>query len=207
MLIGILLTCVKFIHVRQHPQCEGYRQNRVLFTVDEQPSRFDVCYRERDQIILMDGGTAQGVTGDEEEEFVVSNGDLTFSLNVEQVHLFHSTMKSCKGEPWPFEDRIVTAFLKVPGKSARLRVYITPDSDILDIEFKKGKIQQLLSCSDTKDEANLALQLSVQKDVSITIMDRRVTDHGLSKLGNIPLDSLESVIRAAQHYQDRKSVV
>ena len=148
----------------------------------------------------MDGGTAQGVTGDKEEEFVVDDGDLTFSLNVERVCPFHSTMKSCKGEPWPFEDRIVTAYLKVPGESARLRVYITPDSNTLDVEFKRSKIQQLSSRSDTKDEADLMLQLSVQKDVTITITDRRVTDHGLSKLGNIPLDSLESVIRAAQHY-------
>jgi hypothetical protein len=73
----------------------------------------------------MEGGAAHGVTGGK-EEFLAADGDSTFSLTIEKVYSFYSEMKSPKGMPWPFEDRIVTAFQKVPGEKARLRLYIFP---------------------------------------------------------------------------------
>ena len=44
------------IYLRQHPHCEGYNQNWLLFTLEERHSQFKVCYRN--QVILMEGGAA-----------------------------------------------------------------------------------------------------------------------------------------------------
>ncbi|KAF8970186.1 caspase domain-containing protein [Flammula alnicola] len=183
----------------QHPQCEGYNQNRLLFTLEERPSQFKIYYQN--QIILMEGGTAHGVTGGK-EEFVVSDGHSTFSLAIEKVHPFHSEMKSREEKPWPFENRIVTAFQKVPGETARLWLYVCPEANGRDVILPKlSDVQHLFSPANTKEEASLVLQLNAQGRVLFTITDRRVTDHGLSSLSrDIPLNGLESVIRAAQHY-------
>ena len=167
--------------------------------LEERPSQFRVCYRN--QIIIMEGGAAHGVTGGE-EEFLVSDGHSTFSLTIEKVYSFYSEMKSSIGIPWPFEDRIVTAFQKVSGEKARLRLYIFPDANGRDVILSKlSEIQHLFSCMNTEEEASLVLQLNAQGRVYFTVTDPRVTRHGLFKLDqDIPLDNLESVIRAAQHY-------
>jgi hypothetical protein len=187
------------IHPRQHPQCEGYNQNRLLFMLEERPSEFRVCYRN--QIILMEGGAAHGVTGGN-EEFLVSDGHSTFPLTIEKIYSFYSKMKSPNGIPWPFEDRILTAFQKVSGEKARLQLYIFPDANGRDVILSKlSEIQHLFSCTNTEEEASLVLQLNDQGRVYFTVTDPRVTDHGLSRLDqDIPLDNLESIIRAAQHY-------
>lgn len=149
----------------------------------------------------MEGGAAHGVTGGE-EEFLVSDGHSTFSLVIEKVYTFYSEMKSPKGIPWPFEDRIVTAFQKVTGEKARLRLYIYPDANGRDVILTKlSEIQHLFSCMDSEEEASLVLQLNAKGRVHFTVTDPRVTDHGLRRLDqDIPLENLESVIRAAQHY-------
>ena len=167
--------------------------------LEERPSQFRVGYRN--QIILMEGGAAHGVTGGK-EEFLVSDGHSTFSLTVEKIYSFYSEMKSPKGLPWPFENRIVTAFQKVSGEKARLQLYIFPEANGQDVILSKlSEIQHLFSCMSTKEEASLVLQLNAQGKVHFTIMDPRVTGHGLSRLDqDIPLDNLDSVIRAAQHY-------
>ena len=167
--------------------------------LEERPSQFKVCYRN--QIILMEGGAAHGVTGGK-EEFLVSDGHTAFPLTIEKVYPFYSEMKSTKGIPWPFEDRIVTAFQKVLGEKARLQLYIFPDANGRDvILYKLSEVQHLFSCINTEEEASLVLQLNAQGRVHFTVTDPRVTDHGLSRLNkDFPLDNLESVIRAAQHY-------
>ena len=149
----------------------------------------------------MEGGAAHGVTGGR-EEFFISNGHSTFSLTIEKIFPFYSEMKSSKGIPWPFEDRIVTAFQKVPGEEARLRLYIFPDANGRDVILSKlSEIQHLFSCMNTEEEASLVLQLNSQDRVHFTVTDPRVTGHGLFRLDqDIPLDNLDSVIRAAQHY-------
>ena len=187
------------IRPRQHPQCEGYNQNRLLFMLEERPSQFEVYYRN--QIILMEGGAAHGVTGGK-EEFLAADDRSTFSLTIENVYPFYSEMKSAKGMPWPFEDRIVTAFKKVPGEKTRLRLYILPEANGRDVILSKlSEIQHLFLCMNNEEEASLVLQLNTQGRVHFTVTDPRVTEHGLSRLDqDIPLDSLESVIRAAQHY-------
>ena len=167
--------------------------------LEERPSQFRVCYR--DQTILMEGGAAHGVTGGK-EEFLVSDDHSTFSLTIEKVFSFYSEVKSPKGIPWPFEDRIVTAFQKVSGEKARLRLYIFPDADGRDVILSKlSEIQPLFSCTSTEEEASLVLQLNARGRVYFTVTDPRVTGHGLLRLDqDIPLDNLDSVIRAAQHY-------
>jgi hypothetical protein len=66
---------------------------------------------------------------------------------------------------------------------------------------KLSEIQHLFSCMNTEEEASLVLQLNTQGRVHFTVTDPRVTGHGLSRLDqDIPLDNLDSVIRAAQHY-------
>ena len=149
----------------------------------------------------MEGGAAHGVTGGN-EEFLVSDGHSTFTLTIQKIYPFCSEMKSPKGMPWPFEDRIVTAFQKVSGEKARLQLYIFPDANGRDVILSKlSEIQHLFSCTKTEEEASLVLQLNAQGRVHFTFTDSRVTDHGLSRLDrDIPLDNLESVIRAAQHY-------
>jgi hypothetical protein len=167
--------------------------------LEERPSQFKVYYRN--EIIFMEGGAAHGVTGGK-EEFLVSDGHSTFSLAIEKVYSLYSEMKSPEGMPWPFEDRIVTAFQKESGEKARLQLYISPDANGRDVILPKlSEIQHLFSCMNTEEEASLVLQLNAQGGVHFTVTDPRVTDHGLSRLDrDIPLDNLESVIRAAQHY-------
>jgi hypothetical protein len=150
----------------------------------------------------MEGGVAHGVTGGEEEEFLVSDGPSTFSLTIEKVYSFYSEMKSPKGMPWPFGDRILTAFQKVAGEEARLRLYIHPDANGRDVIFSKlGEFQHLFLCMNTKEDASLVLQLNSQGRVQFTVTDPRVTVQGLSSLDqDVLVDNLESVIRAAQHY-------
>ena len=149
----------------------------------------------------MESGAAHGMTRGN-EEFLVSDGHTTFSLTIEKVYPFYSEMKSPKGMPWPFKDRIVTAFQKVIGEKARLQLYISPDANGREVILSKlSGIQHLFSCMNTEEEASLVLQLDAQGRVHFTVTDPRVTDHGLSRLvEDIPLDNLESVIRAAQHY-------
>ena len=149
----------------------------------------------------MEGGAAHGVTGGK-EEFLVLDGHSAFSLTTEKVYSFYSEMKSPKGIPWPFEDRIVTAFQKVSGEKARLQLYIFPDANGRDVILSKlSEIQHLFSCMNTEEEASLVLQLNTQGKVRFTVTDPRVTGHGLFRLNqDIPLDNLDSVIRAAQHY-------
>jgi len=104
--------------------------------------------------------------------------------------------------PWPFEDRVVTAFQKVSGEKARLQLYIFPDANGRDVILSKlSEVQHLFSYTNTEKEASIVLQLNAQDRVQFTVTDPRVTDHGLSRLDrDIPLDNLESVIRAARHY-------
>ena len=149
----------------------------------------------------MEGGAAHGVTGGK-EEFLVSDSHSTFPLTIGKVYSFYSEMKSPKGIPWPFEDRIVTAFQKVSGEKARLQLYIFPDANGRDVILSKlSEIQHLFSCMNTVEEASLVLQLNAQGRVRFTVTDPRVTGHGLFRLDqDIPLDNLDSVIRAAQHY-------
>lgn len=149
----------------------------------------------------MEGGTAHGVTGGE-EEFLVSEGHSTFSLTVEKIYSFYSEMKSPKGMPWPFEDRIITAFQKVSGEKARLQLYIFPNANSRDVILSKlSEIQHLFSCMNTEEEASLVLQLNAKGRVHFTVTDPRVTGHGLFRLDqDISLDNLDTLIRAAQHY-------
>lgn len=167
--------------------------------LEERPSQFRICCSN--QTILMEGGIAHGVTGGK-EEFLVSDGHSSFSLTIEEVFSLYSKMKSPKGKPWPFEDRIVTAFQKVPGEKARLQLYISPDANGRDVILSKlSEIQHLFSCMNTEKEASLILRLNTRGRVYFTVTDPRVTDHGLFRLDqDIPLDNLDSVIRAAQHY-------
>ena len=116
--------------------------------------------------ILMEGGTAHGVTGGK-EEFLISDGHSTFPLTIEK-----SLPLLLGNEIFESDDTLALRQShcnciseSARGESTLTTVYFPRCNDRDVILSKLSEIQHLFSCTNTKEDASLVLQLNTQDRV------------------------------------------
>ena len=190
--------------IRQHPQCEGVNQHRIIFNA-KVPGKSTIYHKIRqkgERYVMPDVGAAHGIAVGAEFEVYKEqdSSDLLGIVVAIELSPFSTTLDA-KESSFALEGNGV-ALQTSTGNENVLRIHVT-DEGLKDIVRKIERTdpnQRIIQLVDW-DQAEFGMALENGK-VVFNIFDSVVRNHGLTQMPFVldTLDDIPPIIRAADHF-------
>jgi len=171
--------------VSQNPQVEGINQHRHIFDLKTpSPARpsYLAQYNSDSGLVLLNAGTAHGVTLGAEFAFYPTHGPHPFgkpfrTFVVDNSASFFSTLKPANDAPFHSIPTDFTVFQAKPGKGGTIRLYLPADHNSACLIRDIRPLLHNAEFVNSPDDAHL--ELTVRDDqVVVAVRDRKATVYG-----------------------------
>jgi len=171
--------------VSQNPQVEGINQHRYIFDSKvPSPSRLSYLARHNSEssLILLNAGTAHGVTPGAEFAFYPTHGPHPFgkplrTFIVDNSAPFFSTLKPANDAPFHSIPTDFTVFQEKPGKGGSIRLYLAADHNSACLIHDIRRLVHNAEFVNSSEDAHLELTVR-DNQVVVSVRDRKATVYG-----------------------------